>query len=58
LNLNNEYSVDRGKFDSKEGGYSYEGEWRDGRKHGTGVLIFPTGDRYDGDWENDTRQGK
>jgi hypothetical protein len=30
------------------GGTRYEGEWRDGKKNGHGVLTLADGHRYDG----------
>ena len=47
----------RGKFESQEGGYCYEGEWRKGLKHGQGTMSFPSGDSYQGDWWQDQRHG-
>jgi hypothetical protein len=29
-------------------GRRYEGEWKDGLKHGKGVKIWANGDRYEG----------
>lgn len=40
--------------------YTYEGEFRNGKRHGRGVLIeghAPYEDRYEGEWENDMRDG-
>ena len=30
------------------GGYSYDGEFRDGKKHGFGMILFSNGDKYKG----------
>ena len=38
-------------------GSEYEGEWQDGKRHGTGTYISPTGTRYEGEWENDEASG-
>ena len=27
-------------------GKQYEGNWKDGKKHGTGTYIWPNGSRY------------
>ncbi|GMH38680.1 hypothetical protein BSKO_06564 [Bryopsis sp. KO-2023] len=35
----------------------YEGMFRDGRRHGEGVLYYATGARYEGEWENDSKEG-
>ena len=35
----------------------YSGEWKDGKRHGYGVLIFSNGDKYEGEWERNLRQG-
>ena len=26
-------------------------------KHGKGLIVYPNGDKYDGDWLNDSRSG-
>lgn len=28
----------------------YEGNYKDGLKHGVGKMVFPTGDLYEGEW--------
>jgi hypothetical protein len=35
-------------------GKEYDGEWKDGKAHGQGVLKFVSGDRevYDGEWKD------
>jgi len=38
-------------------GSEYQGEWQDGKRHGTGTYISPTGTRYEGEWENDGASG-
>lgn len=35
----------------------YEGEFRNGMKHGTGVKTWPWGDRYAGQFAEDRKQG-
>ena len=35
----------------------YEGEWVDGKMHGRGVYTFPNGNKYDGEWQNDLKDG-
>ena len=31
-------------------GYNYQGEWKEGKKHGKGKLKMPSGCIFDGDW--------
>ena len=38
-------------------GSEYQGEWQDGKRHGTGTYISPTGTKYEGEWENDEASG-
>ena len=38
-------------------GSEYQGEWQDGKRHGTGTYISPTGTRFEGEWENDEASG-
>ncbi len=38
-------------------GCRYEGDWRDGRRHGTGVYSCPTGYTESGNYENGTLNG-
>jgi hypothetical protein len=38
-------------------GSEYQGEWQDGKRHGIGTYISPTGTRYEGEWENDEASG-
>ena len=37
-------------------GSSYEGEWKDGLRHGNGIHIFD-GCRYEGEWKDDFKCG-
>ena len=39
------------------GGYHYEGETRDGKPHGPGVMTWPDGQRYEGEYREDEAQG-
>jgi len=40
-------------------GATYEGEWKDGKRHGKGIFIpADGGDVYDGQWKNGKREGK
>ena len=41
-----------------ENGEVYEGEWKDGKKNGGGVLISSEhGDRYEGEWKDGKQNG-
>jgi hypothetical protein len=35
----------------------YSGQWRDGKRHGTGKLQWGQGSSYAGDWFYDRRHG-
>jgi hypothetical protein len=40
-------------------GDEYDGEWRQGKRHGKGVYIeYLTKNQYEGDWRDDLRHGK
>ena len=36
----------------------YEGETKNGKRHGKGVFTFKNGDRYDGDFVDDIMTGR
>lgn len=36
----------------------YTGEWKDGVKHGYGVLIYANGNKFEGDWREGKREGR
>lgn len=36
----------------------YTGDWKDGLKHGYGVLLYANGNKYEGEWVYGKRQGK
>lgn len=38
---------------SYQSGGAYEGEWRDGKRHGHGTLTHPSGFTYTGMWSSD-----
>ena len=40
-----------------DAGRSYDGEWKQGRRHGRGGATFEGGDTYQGMYANDKRQG-
>jgi hypothetical protein len=37
---------------------SYQGEWRDSKRHGKGIFISASGASYDGDWDSNERHGQ
>ena len=39
-------------------GDSYVGEWKDGKRHGTGTMNFSNGDVYFGEWKNARQHGQ
>ena len=44
--------------DDMKGVHRYEGEWKDGEKHGQGVRTWPDGSRYEGQFKGDTMHGQ
>lgn len=36
---------------------SYDGNYKNGKKHGKGTFIWADGSRYEGEWRNDMRYG-
>ena len=38
-------------------GWSYNGQWKDGEKHGSGKLVYVDSSYYDGQWANDRKNG-
>ena len=45
----------RGSFDFPNG--TYDGEWREGKRHGLGVMRYADGDCYEGTYEGDFEAG-
>lgn len=39
-------------------GSKYEGEMKDGRRHGRGIWVRADGLKYEGEWEDDKPSGK
>lgn len=39
-------------------GERYEGEWKDGIRHGQGRRYYADGSIYDGGWRRDKKHGK
>ena len=46
----------KGKFTFPEG--IYDGEVVDGKREGVGILLYPNGAAYEGEWHNDEPHGK
>ncbi len=44
-------------FDEKCSTY-YDGEWKNGMKHGTGVHKYQSGNMYQGEWVDNVRHGQ
>jgi hypothetical protein len=40
-----------------DGHGTYEGEFRNGKRHGHGTLTRPSGTRYTGEWKDGARHG-
>jgi len=38
--------------------WKYEGEWKNGQRHGLGTLRLPSGSTYKGEWKNGDRDGR
>ncbi len=36
----------------------YEGDYKDGKRHGRGVYVGANGDRYEGDWKDGKAHGR
>ena len=39
-------------------GDQYDGEWKQDKRHGTGIYRFKGGASYEGEWMNDKKHGK
>lgn len=35
----------------------FKGNWKNGKRHGFGVQLFPNGARFVGNWKKDKAQG-
>jgi hypothetical protein len=38
-------------------GIKYEGNWKNGKRHGKGTLTYPDGSKYEGEWKNNKMEG-
>ena len=43
---------------SRRTGERYEGDWKDGIRHGKGRRYYSDGSIYDGGWDRDKKHGK
>lgn len=48
----------KGRFTSSLNFSTYEGEWKDGKKHGFGTIVYKDGARYEGNFQNGYKHGK
>ena len=39
-------------------GTKYDGEWKDGNKHGKGIFTWPDGEKYEGEWKDGKFHGR
>ena len=46
-----------GKYTYEYEGFSYDGDWEDGSKHGDGKFTLPDGSVYEGAWAAGKRHG-
>jgi len=42
----------------KHAGWTYSGDWEEGKRHGHGEVLLPNGARYKGAWHADVWQGE
>ena len=54
-NTNNNYIKKKIKYPN---GDIYEGEFKNNKKEGKGIMIWKEGDKYEGDFKNDIKEGK
>ncbi len=45
------------RWAGKHSGAMFTGEYVDGKKHGTGTMVYPDGSKYVGQWASDKRHG-
>lgn len=55
IHVSKELSIEI-QIDSR--GNRYEGEWKDGKKHGQGRMVYANGYEYVGEWADDTATGQ
>jgi len=47
--------LEEDKVPTKE---DYKGSMRNGMRNGRGVCLYPNGDKYDGEWKDDLKDGR
>ena len=47
-----------GSYNMTQKRESYEGEWKDGKRHGNGIYTYLDGSYYEGEWVDDKMHGK
>ncbi len=45
------------KMHTYNNGSTYDGVWKNNKKHGQGTFIWPSGNRYTGEFVNDRKEG-
>ena len=50
--------IDITKLGYEYNGNKYEGEWKDGKKHGQGTYTWSNGDVYEGEWKDNNPNGQ
>ena len=48
---------DYGVLRNKNLGFTYNGNWKDDMKCGTGTLDYDDGEKYNGNWKDDQMHG-
>jgi len=48
----------KGKYVDEDGTIIYQGEWKNGKRHGVGIYKDQEGNEYQGEWQNGKRQGQ
>jgi len=48
----------KGTYTNPKEGVVYEGEWKNGLRHGHGILKYRNGSVYDGLWERGMKWGQ
>lgn len=54
----NGYQSGQGSFECKEGGWTYSGEWQQGKMNSFGMCKWHDGTQYKGQWRNCVKEGQ